>query len=105
MGMDQKEKMVLSPYFQMLQAVIIEDTVIYPLTGSAFLVNIFILLGIPRYAGLEAQVAVVLYVKVHEVIIRTEWRQFPSGSTANEDGQGSTLVTYKVRLVLALVLL
>ncbi len=54
--------MVLSTYFQMLQAIVIEDTVIYPLTGSAFTVNIFVLLGIPQYTGLEAQVAVVLYV-------------------------------------------
>ncbi len=57
-----ERKMILSAYFQLLQAVIIEDTVIYPLTGSALTVNIFVLRGISRYAGLEAQVAVVLYV-------------------------------------------
>ncbi len=57
-----ERKMILSTYFQMLQTVVIEDTVIYPLTGSAFLVNVFVLLGIPRYTGLETQVAVVLYV-------------------------------------------
>lgn len=57
-----ERKMVLSTYFQMLQTVVIEDTVIYPLTGSAFTVNIFILLGIPWYTGLETQVAFVLYV-------------------------------------------
>jgi len=57
-----ERKMILSPYFQMLQTVVIEDTVIYPLTGGAFLVNIFILLGVPGYAWLEAQVAFVLYV-------------------------------------------
>ncbi len=46
----------------MLQAVVIEDAVIYPLTGSALAVNIFVLLGIPWDAGMEAQVCVVLYV-------------------------------------------
>ncbi len=46
----------------MLQAVIIEDTVIYPLTGSTFTVNILVLLGIPWDTWMEAQVCVVLYV-------------------------------------------
>ncbi len=46
-----ERKMILSTYFQMLQAVVIEDTVIYPLTGSAFTVNVFVLPGIPRYTG------------------------------------------------------
>lgn len=54
--------MILPTYFQMLQAVIIEDTVIYPLTGSAFTVDLFVLLGIPGYAGLKAQITIVLYV-------------------------------------------
>ncbi len=57
-----ERKMVFPAYFQMLQAVAIEDAVIYPLTGSASTVDIFILQGIPRYTGLETQVAVVLYV-------------------------------------------
>ena len=46
----------------MLQTVVNEDTVIHPPTGSAFTVNIPVLLGIPWYAGLETQVAIVLYV-------------------------------------------
>lgn len=54
----------------MLQAVVIKDTVIYPLTGSAFTVNVFILLGIPRYARLETQVAVVLYVNSAAITAR-----------------------------------
>lgn len=57
-----ERKMVFPTYFQMLQTIVIEDTVIYPLTGSAFTVNIFILQRIPPYTGLETQVAVVLYV-------------------------------------------
>lgn len=57
-----ERKMILSAYFQILQAVVIEDTVIYPLTGAAFAVDLFVLQGIPGYAGLEAQTAIVLYV-------------------------------------------
>ena len=57
-----ERKMVLSAYFQMLQAVVIENAVIYPLTGSAFTVNLFVLLGIPGDTWLEAQAAVILYV-------------------------------------------
>ncbi len=55
-------KVVFSPYFQMLQAVVIEDAVIYPLTGSALTVNILVLLGTPWDTGMEAQVCMVLYV-------------------------------------------
>lgn len=57
-----KRKVVCSAYLQVLQMVVVEDAVIYPLAGSAFLVNIFVFLGIPRYARLEAEVAVVFYV-------------------------------------------
>lgn len=57
-----EREMIPSPYFQMLQAVVIEDAVIYPLTGSTFLVDILILLGIPWYTGLETQVCIILYV-------------------------------------------
>jgi len=46
----------------MLQAVVIEDTVLYLLIGSAFTVNILVLFRIPWNAGLEAQAAMVLYV-------------------------------------------
>ncbi len=67
-------KVVFSPYFQMLQAVVIEDTVIYPLTGSAFTVNILVLLGIPRYAGMETQVPVVLYVDGSPIAARGTFR-------------------------------
>ncbi len=54
----------------MLQAVVIQHPVIYPLTGSAFTVNVFVLLGIPRYTGQETQVAVVLYVNGATVAAR-----------------------------------
>ncbi len=57
-----ERKMILSAYFQMLQTVVIKDTVIYPLAGSAFTVNILVLFRLPWYAGLEAQVTVILNV-------------------------------------------
>ena len=46
-------EMIPPPYFQMLQAVVIEDAVIYPFTGSTFIVDILVLLGIPWYTGLK----------------------------------------------------
>ncbi len=78
-----ERKMVLSPYFQVLQTVVIEDTVIYPLTGSAFTVNVFVLLGIPRYTGQEAQAAVVLYVNGAPIAARGTFsgmRAFPNAA-------------------------
>ena len=39
-----KGKMILSPYHQILQGIIIQDAVIDPLTGSPLAVNILILL-------------------------------------------------------------
>ncbi len=65
-----ERKMILSAYFQMLQAAVIKDTVFYPLTGSTSAVNIFVLLGIPCYTGLEAQVTVVLYVNGAPIAVR-----------------------------------
>lgn len=54
-----------SAYFQMLQAVVIQHPVIYPLTG------------IP---GGQTET-------VHKIIVRTQRRQFFGGSAADEDGQ------------------
>ncbi len=79
-----ERKMVFPAYFQVLQAVVIEDTVIYPLTGSAFLVNVFVLLGIPRYTGLETQVAFVLYINGAAITARGTFsgmRAFPNAAT------------------------
>jgi len=69
-----ERKMVLPTYFQMLQAVVIEDTVIYPFTGSTFPVNIFVLLGIPWYTGLKAQIAFVFYVNSAAIAARGTFR-------------------------------
>lgn len=57
-----EQKMVFSTYFQMLQAVVVKDTVIKPLTGGTFAVYCFIFFGIPWDSGMETQVAVILYV-------------------------------------------
>lgn len=57
-----EQKMVFSTYFQMLQAVVVKDTVIKPLTGGTFAVYCSIFFGIPWDSGMETQVAVILYV-------------------------------------------
>ncbi len=78
-----ERKMILSTYFQMLQAVVIEDTVIYPLTGSAFTVNVFVLPGIPRYTGQETKAAVVPYVNGAPIAARGTFggmRAFPNAA-------------------------
>ncbi len=67
-------EMVRSTYFQMLQAVVIENTVIYPFAGSAFFVDIFVLLGIPWYARLETQAAVVFDVDGASIAARGTFR-------------------------------
>ncbi len=54
--------MILSPYFQMLQAVIVQDAVTDTFTGCAFAVYLPVLFGIPWNAGMEAEVTVILYV-------------------------------------------
>ena len=54
--------MILSPYFQILQAVIVQDAVIDTFTGCAFAVYLPVLFGIPWNAGMEAEVTVILYV-------------------------------------------
>ncbi len=57
-----EREMILSPYFQMLQAVVVEDTVIDTLARRPFTVYLPVLIRISRDAGMEAEVTVVLYV-------------------------------------------
>ena len=57
-----KRKMVPAAYFQMLQAVVIQDTVIDPFTCSAFTVYCFILIRISGDTWMETQVSIVFYV-------------------------------------------
>ncbi len=65
-----ERKMIFPPYLQVLQAVIIENAVIHPFTGSALTVDIFVLLGISWYTGLETKVAVVFYVNGTSITAR-----------------------------------
>lgn len=48
--------MIPAPYFQVLQIIVVQNTVIYPLASSTFPVNIFVLFGIPRDTWMETQV-------------------------------------------------
>ncbi len=57
-----EREMLLSPYFQMLQTVVVEDTVIDTLARRPFTVYLPVLIRIPRDAGMEAEVTMVLYV-------------------------------------------
>ena len=57
-----KRKMVPAAYFQVLQAVVIQDTVIDPFTCSAFTVYCFILSRISGDTWMEAQAGMVFYV-------------------------------------------
>lgn len=57
-----EREMILSPYFQMLQAVVVEDTVIDTLARRPLAVYLPVLIRIPRDAGMEAEVTVILYV-------------------------------------------
>ena len=54
-----KREMILSPDLQMLQTIIIEDTVVDPFTGSTLAVGFFIKVGIPGDTGMETQVGMV----------------------------------------------
>lgn len=57
-----ERKMVPAADFQMLQAVVIQYTVIETLTGGTLFVYGLVFFGIPRDAGLEAEVSMVFYV-------------------------------------------
>ena len=57
-----ERKMVFTSYFQILQAVVVKNEVIYPLARGTFFVYIFVLLGISGYTGKETQNAMVFYV-------------------------------------------
>lgn len=54
--------MIPAPYFQILQTVVIKDTVIDTLTCGTFAVYLLIFLRIPWDAGMETEICVVLYV-------------------------------------------
>ena len=54
--------MILSPYFQMLQAVVVKDTVIDTFTGCAFAVYFPVFLRVPGNAWMETEVCMFFYI-------------------------------------------
>lgn len=54
--------MVSSPYLQVLEAVVVQDTVVGTLTGCAFTVYFSVFIGIPRDTGMKTKLAVILYI-------------------------------------------
>ena len=54
-----KREMIFSPDLQMLQAVIIENPVIYPFTGSTIAVGFFVKIGISGDTAMETQLGMV----------------------------------------------
>lgn len=63
-------EMVPASNHQVLQAVIIEHTVIDPFAGSPFLIKILILLRIPWEPGMETQVGMVFDIDCAPIIPR-----------------------------------
>lgn len=57
-----ERKVVFAPYFQVLQAVVIQNPVIGAFTGGTFSVYCFVLFGIPWDTGMKTQVPMILYV-------------------------------------------
>ena len=57
-----KRKVVPAPYFQLLQAVVVQYAVVDTLTGCTFAVYFLVFFGISWNPRMEAEVAVILYV-------------------------------------------
>ena len=57
-----KRKVVPATYFQVLQAVVVEDAVIDTFARRPFAVYLPVFIRIPRDAGMEAEVTVILYI-------------------------------------------
>lgn len=68
-----ERKMIFSLYFQMLQSVVVEDTVIDTLTGCTFAIYFLVFFGIPWNPGMETEVTVILYVDGTPIV---SWRTF-----------------------------
>lgn len=54
--------MIPAPYFQVLQAVVVKDSVVDTFTGCAFAVYFPGFIGIPWDTGMETKFPIVLYV-------------------------------------------
>lgn len=48
-----EREMILAPYFQVLQAIIVQDAVIYPFTRGTLAIYFLVLFGTPGDAGSE----------------------------------------------------
>ena len=57
-----KRKVIPAPYFQVLQAVVVQYTVIDTFTGCPFAVYFLVFSGISWNPWMEAEVAVILYI-------------------------------------------
>lgn len=69
-----EREMVPAPYHQMLQAVVIQHTVIEPFAGSPFLIEVPILLRIPWDPWVETEVRMVFDIDRAPII---PWGAFP----------------------------
>lgn len=65
-----EREMILAPYFQVLQAIIVQDAVIYTFTRGTLAIYFLVLFGIPGDAGMETQVTMVLYINGAAVVSR-----------------------------------
>lgn len=65
-----EREMILAPYFQVLQAIIVQDAVIHPFARGTLSIYFLVLFGIPGDAGLETQVTMVLYINGATVVPR-----------------------------------
>ena len=54
--------MIPAPYFQVLEAVVVKDTVVDTLTGCAFTVSFSVFFGVPGDTWMETKIAIILYV-------------------------------------------
>ena len=81
-GHAPERKMVPSMYFQMLKAIVIQHPVIDPPTGSALTVNGFVLPGISRNAGMEAQAGMVFNVDSTPITAGRTFRFIWAGTAA-----------------------
>ena len=69
-----KRKVIPAPYFQVLQAVVVQGAVVDTLTGCAFAVCFLVFLRISWNPGIETEVTVILYVDGASV---AAWRTCP----------------------------
>ena len=57
-----ERKMVITADFKLLKVVVIQNTVIYPLTGRTFIVNGFVLVTVPWNTWMKPEVGIILYI-------------------------------------------